>query len=123
MNLRALLNDRFSQAFEKATGEALSPQIQLSGKPEFGDYQANGAMAAAKALKRKPRDIAEQVVAAAEVDDLAATLEVAGPGFINVHLKPEFLSQALADAPITTASPARATRNASRDPMLVSMIR
>ena len=64
MNLRELLNERFSQAFEKATGEALSPQIQLSGKPEFGDYQANGAMAAAKALKQKPRDIAEQVVAA-----------------------------------------------------------
>ena len=40
-------------------------------------------------------NIAEQVVAAAEVDDLAAKLEVAGPGFINVHLKPEFLSQAL----------------------------
>jgi arginyl-tRNA synthetase len=107
MNLRALLNDRFSQAFEKATGEALSPQIQLSGKPEFGDYQVNGAMAAAKTLKQKPRDIAEQVVAAAEVDDLAAKLEVAGPGFINVHLKPEFLSQALAAAPIAAAAEAQ----------------
>jgi arginyl-tRNA synthetase len=104
MNLRAILNERFSQAFEKATGEALSPQIQLSGKPEFGDYQANGAMAAAKALKQKPRDIAEQVVAAAEVDDLAAKLEVAGPGFINVHLKPAFLSEMLAETPITAAA-------------------
>jgi arginyl-tRNA synthetase len=103
MNLRAILNERFSQAFEKATGEALSPQIQISGKPEFGDYQANGAMAAAKALKQNPRAIAEQVVAAAEVDDLAEKLEVAGPGFINVHLKPEFLSQAVAEPPIDPA--------------------
>ncbi len=100
MNLRALLNERFSRAFEKATGETLSPMIQLSGKPEFGDYQANGAMAAAKALKQKPRDIAEAVVAAAEVDDLASRLEVAGPGFINIHLKPEFLSRSLTDAAI-----------------------
>ena len=106
MNLRAILNERFSQAFEKATGESLLPQIQISGKPEFGDYQANGAMAAAKALKQKPRDIAEKVVAAAEVEDLATRLEIAGPGFINIHLKPEFLSQALSDAAITPAAEA-----------------
>ncbi len=104
MNLRALLNERFGRAFEQATGEALSPQIQVSGKPEFGDYQANGAMAAAKALKQKPREIAEQVVAAAEVDDLAEKLEVAGPGFINVHLKPDFLSRILNDPAITPAA-------------------
>ncbi|TNF89755.1 MAG: arginine--tRNA ligase [Gammaproteobacteria bacterium] len=107
MNLRALLNERFSQAFEKATGETLSPQIQIAGKPEFGDYQANGAMAAAKALKQNPRAIADQVIAAAEVDDLVDRLEVAGPGFINVHLKPEFLSQSLADAPIAPATDAQ----------------
>lgn len=104
MNLRTILNKRFSEAFQEATGEALAPQIQLSGKPEFGDYQANGAMAAAKALKQKPRDIAEQVVAAASVDDLAARLEVAGPGFINIHLKPEFLAAALGEPPIEAAS-------------------
>lgn len=104
MNLRAILNERFSQAFERATGEALSPQIQISGKPEFGDYQVNGAMAAAKVLKQKPRDIAEQVVAVAEVEDLADRLEIAGPGFINVHLKPEFLSRLLNEPAITPAA-------------------
>ncbi len=103
MNLRAILNERFSRAFEKATGEALPPQIQLSGRPEFGDYQANGAMAAAKALKQNPRAIAQQVVDAAEVDDLAERLEVAGPGFINIHLKPGFLTAALTEPPITAA--------------------
>ena len=103
MNLRAILNERFGQAFEKATGEALPPQIQLSGRPEFGDYQANGAMAAAKTLKQNPRAIAEQVVAAARVDDLADRLEIAGPGFINIHLKPEFLAEALTEPAIDSA--------------------
>jgi arginyl-tRNA synthetase len=100
MNLRAVLHERFSQAFERATGESIPPQLQLAGKPEFGDYQANGAMAAAKALKQNPRAIAEQVVAAAEVDDLVDRLEVAGPGFINIHLKPGFLAASLTEPPI-----------------------
>lgn len=96
MNLRALLSDRFAEAFLVATGHPIAPQLQLAGKREFGDYQANGAMAAAKTLKQNPRAIAEQVVAAARVDDLVTRLEVAGPGFINIHLKPEFLATALA---------------------------
>ncbi len=104
MNLRALLTERFDRAFEAATGSAVPAQLKLSGKPQFGDYQANGAMAAAKTLGKKPREIAEAVVAAAEVDDLAAKLEVAGPGFINIHLKPEFLADALAAPAITPAS-------------------
>ncbi|MEM8766991.1 MAG: arginine--tRNA ligase, partial [Pseudomonadota bacterium] len=104
MNLRALLTERFDRAFEAATGSAVPAQLKLSGKPQFGDYQANGAMAAAKTLGRKPREIAEAVVAAVEVEDLVAKLEVAGPGFINVHLKPEFLAGAL-DAPALTPVP------------------
>ena len=103
MNLRALLTERFDRAFEAATGSAVPAQLKLSGRPEFGDYQANGAMAAAKALGRKPRDIAAAVVAAAEVDDLVAKLEVAGPGFINLHLKPGFLAESLEADAITPA--------------------
>lgn len=100
MDLRALLNQRFSAAFLAATGEAIPPQLQLAGKPEFGDYQANGAMAAAKTLQQNPRAIAERVVQAAEVDDIVSRLEVAGPGFINIHLHPEFLATALSAASI-----------------------
>lgn len=102
MNLKHLLSQRFAAAFRAATGEDLPPLIQLSGKPGFGDYQANGAMAAARQLKTNPRALAEQVVAAAEVDDLAARLEVAGPGFINIHLRPEFLATALTGPTIET---------------------
>ncbi len=105
MNLRALLHDRFAEAFQVATGEPIAPQLQLAGKREFGDYQANGAMAAAKTLKQNPRAIAEQVIEAAVVDDLVARLEVAGPGFINIHLKPEFLARALAEPAISPVLP------------------
>jgi len=100
MNLRALLNDRFARAFARVTGGDAVPLVQPSGRPEFGDYQANGAMGAAKALKQNPRQVAEQVVAAADVDDLVERLEVAGPGFINIHLKPAFLAGALKAPPV-----------------------
>ncbi|HEY5645694.1 MAG TPA: arginine--tRNA ligase [Pseudomonadales bacterium] len=100
MNLRDLLTDRFARAFARVTGAATAPLVQVAGKPEFGDYQANGAMGAAKALKRSPREIAEAVVAAAEVDDLVERLEVAGPGFINIHLQREFLAGALKAPPV-----------------------
>jgi arginyl-tRNA synthetase len=95
MNLRALLTDRFATAFSDVTGEALPPVIQLAGRPEFGDYQANGAMGAAKRLKQNPRDLAEAVIDAARAEDLVDRLEVAGPGFINIHLGREFLESAL----------------------------
>ncbi len=104
MNLRALLTDRFARAFARVTGSDAAPLVQPSGKPEFGDYQANGAMAAAKALtgdaKRSPRQIAEQIVAEVQVEDLVDRLEVAGPGFINIHLKPAFLAGALKTPPV-----------------------
>jgi len=95
VNLRKILNERFSDAFSEVAGVDTQPLIQLAGKPGFGDYQANGAMGAAKKLQQKPRDIAEQVVAIARVDDLVERLEVAGPGFINIHLKNAFLADSL----------------------------
>jgi arginyl-tRNA synthetase len=100
MNLRALLNERFARAFARLTGSDAAPLVQPSGRPEFGDYQVNGAMGAAKALKQNPRQFAEQVVSAADVDDLVERLEVAGPGFINIHLKPAFLAGALKAPPV-----------------------
>ena len=66
MNLKQLLSERFSVAFAAATGQAVAPVIQLAGKPEFGDYQANGAMGAGKRLKQNPRAIAEQVIASVQ---------------------------------------------------------
>lgn len=66
--------------------------IQPAGRPEFGDYQANGVMGAAKALKMNPRQLATQVVEKLDLAGVAAKVEIAGPGFINITVAPEFLA-------------------------------
>ena len=68
-----------------------------AAKAAFGDYQANGVMSAAKKLKCKPRDLAEKVVAALDLSDLAEKVEIAGPGFINITLAADWLARQLAE--------------------------
>ncbi len=77
--------------------ETVDPAVRPSGNAKFGDYQVNAAMALARLLGAKPRDVAERIVERlgpllAE-DDAAERLEVAGPGFINIHLKAPFLGR------------------------------
>ena len=96
MNIRALLSERFHQAMIKAgIDESLSPHLAPSKNTKFGDYQANGAMAAAKALKTNPREVAQRILDCAEIDDLAEKIEIAGPGFINIHLNKTWLAKQL----------------------------
>ena len=73
------------------TDEPVDPVVRPSDR---ADAQANGALALAKQLGRKPRDVADDVVAAADLGG-KATLEVAGPGFINVTFDESFLRQQL----------------------------
>ena len=92
------LEHKFRQAFNQlgiATNVAVV--LQESGKPEFGDYQVNGAMAAAKQLKLNPRELATKIIAAVDCGAMIAKLEIAGPGFINVTLANDYLAQTLAD--------------------------
>lgn len=93
MNLSALLIERFSEALTQLGFSDAKVPLSRSTRPEFGDYQFNGAMALAKQLKKNPREIAQQVVDAVALDDIAEKLEIAGPGFINIHLSNTFLSQ------------------------------
>ena len=86
MNIHALLVNRFKQALEEMGVEDAPVPISRSARPEFGEYQFNGAMALAKKLGQKPRDIADTIVAQVNLNDVADKLEVAGPGFINIHL-------------------------------------
>ena len=67
-----------------------------SSRPEFGDYQANGVMAAAKTFKTDPRKLAEQLVASADLSAAAENVQVAGPGFVNVRLRDEWIAELLA---------------------------
>jgi arginyl-tRNA synthetase len=93
---------RLRAAFAAATppggdAAAFAAAVRPSGDPKFGDYQANGCMAIANAVGAKPRDVAESVRQAVDLAPLADKPEVAGPGFLNVRLREDWLSQALGD--------------------------
>ena len=96
MNIRQLLDDRITAALHTlGAPETVTAIVKPSARPEFGDYQANGVMAAAKQLKTNPRELATRLLAALDLSDMAEKLEVAGPGFINIHLKNGWLAHAL----------------------------
>ncbi|WP_086982795.1 arginine--tRNA ligase [Vibrio aphrogenes] len=102
MNIAALINDKVSKALEAAGAPAGSPAaVRQSAKAQFGDYQANGVMGVAKKLGMNPREFAQKVIDVLDLDGIASKTEIAGPGFINIFLAPEFLAQqasaALAD--------------------------
>jgi arginyl-tRNA synthetase len=97
MNIRRFLDQRVRAALAACGAPAYcSAGIALSKKPEFGDYQANGVMAAAKQVGISPRALAEQLVTKLDLADAAHRVEVAGPGFINIHLNPDWLAAQLA---------------------------
>ncbi|HBY38107.1 arginine--tRNA ligase [Marisediminitalea aggregata] len=93
MNIHALLISRFSEALTSMGISDAPVPVARSGRPEFGEYQFNGAMALAKTLKQKPRDIAQQILEQVKLDDVASKLEIAGPGFINIHLRDDWLAE------------------------------
>jgi arginyl-tRNA synthetase len=74
----------------------LPPEYGLtrrSDRPDLAQFQCNGALAAAKAAKRNPKEIAEAVAQALIADPRIASAEVAGPGFININLAPRALTE------------------------------
>ena len=98
MQLKALLTQRFAAAMTAAgIPSDCSPMLALSGKPQFGDYQANGAMGAAKRMKTNPRDLAAEIINKVNLEGIAEKFEIAGPGFINIHLCKSFLSNSLSE--------------------------
>ena len=99
MNLHHTVSQVVQNAFNQAGLNDEAILLQPAGKPEFGDYQVNGVMGAAKRRKTNPRELATQVAEIlASQQQLIATAEVAGPGFINLRLNAAFLNQHLQDA-------------------------
>lgn len=100
--LNARLQAALERAFPEASAQAraadspLDLQLGPASKPEFGDFQANGALGLARPLGQPPRRIAEAIVAALATDPafnaLCQPAAIAGPGFINLTLKPELLA-------------------------------
>ncbi len=98
MNIRTLLDTKISQALQDAGAENAPAVVKASARPEFGDYQANGIMGAAKKLKMNPRDLATRVLEKLDLSDMADKVEIAGPGFLNIHLKREWLADKVESA-------------------------
>src|SRR5690349_22308074 len=96
MNLLALLQDRFEAAAAGLAPDtsAVRDTIRPTKDAKFGDYQANCAMALAKQLGKKPRDVAADLVARLDLTGLEPP-EIAGPGFINVRFQSEWLAKQL----------------------------
>ena len=101
--LRGAMERAFPDAAAQAreAGRPLDPQLAPASKPEFGDFQANGALPLAKPLKQAPRQIASAIVEHLQADPsfTALCLEpvIAGPGFINLTLRPERLTAEVAE--------------------------
>lgn len=93
LDLESMLSARLAPAFATVAGAAVDPAIRRS---QHADYQADAALALARRLGRKPRDLAEEVIAHAQLDSLCSTVAVAGPGFINLTIRAEVLGGMLA---------------------------
>ncbi|MGB2064749.1 MAG: arginine--tRNA ligase [Marinomonas gallaica] len=97
MNIQTLLNQRIQAAMVAAGAAEDAPAlVRQSAKVQFGDYQANGIMGAAKKIGTNPREFAAKVLEQLDMSDVADKVEIAGPGFINIFVKNEWLSGALA---------------------------
>ena len=93
MNLYQTVEREAAAAFA-AAGIADSPVVlQPTKNAEHGDFQINGVMGAAKKAKQNPRELAQKVAETLADNAVIESAEVAGPGFINLRLRPEFLAQ------------------------------
>ena len=80
------LSQNVGAAFAAEGLEAAFGAVRISDRPDLAQFQCNGAMAAAKAAKKNPRQVAEAVVARLQSDPTFTRLEIAGPGFINLTI-------------------------------------
>jgi arginyl-tRNA synthetase len=85
-DLAAALGEAASEAFARLGLERRFGRVTASDRPELADFQVNGALAAAKAAGRAPREIAQAVAEALRNDARLASVEVAGPGFVNLRV-------------------------------------
>ena len=85
-DLRTVLGEAVGSAFAAEGVDAALARVTTSDRPDLADFQSNGALAAAKALKANPRELAARVAERLKGDARLASVEVAGPGFINLKL-------------------------------------
>uniref|UniRef100_A0A8C7QXU0 Arginine--tRNA ligase, cytoplasmic n=1 Tax=Oncorhynchus mykiss TaxID=8022 RepID=A0A8C7QXU0_ONCMY len=113
MNINQRLQEIFGEAIREAWPDLENPPLAVTPNQQakFGDYQCNSAMAMAqvmmksKGLKVNPREIAEKIQQNIPDNELVEKTEIAGPGFINVHLKRSFVSKLLTNLLLNGVQP------------------
>lgn len=87
----------FENTIKKIYNEKETKKVEVSvaTNEKFGDFQTNFAMMNSKIIGKKPRDIAQEVLDNLEENNVIEKLEIAGPGFINIFLKSEYLGELL----------------------------
>ena len=93
IKLKKLFSENINNIFGANYAEKVD--IQNSTKKEFGDFQTNFAMVSSKLIGKNPREIASTLVDNFKENDIIEKLEIAGPGFINIYLKNNFLNEEL----------------------------
>jgi len=96
-DLRTVLGEAVGAAF---AAEGVAPELARvtpSDRPDLADFQSNGALAAARALKANPRDLAGRVAERLKGDARLASVEIAGPGFINLKVADSALAARAAE--------------------------
>lgn len=91
-NLISILRVKAEEAIHAAFGVQFEAEITLSTQVQFGDYQCNSALKIGKALSITSRLAADKIVAHFDTNEMIETLSIAGPGFINIKLRPSFLA-------------------------------
>ncbi|MFJ6023194.1 arginine--tRNA ligase [Brevundimonas sp. NPDC092305] len=96
-DLRTELGEAAAAAFAAEGVDPSLARVTASDRPDLADFQSNGALAAAKALKANPRELAGKVAARLEGDPRLSSVEIAGPGFINLKVSDAALAKRAAE--------------------------
>lgn len=87
------IKEKITESFEKAGYDKKYGMVSVSNRPDLCQYQCNGAMAAAKAYKKAPIQIAQEVIALLLEDAMFSKIEAVNPGFINISVSGAFLAE------------------------------
>ncbi len=113
-DLKSALGEAAAAAFAAEGVDPALARVSASDRPDLADFQSNGALAAAKALKANPRELATRGAERLKADPRLAAVEVAGPGFINLKVADAALAaraaEVAADAAMAGAAPVTAPR-------------
>ena len=115
MSLLTELSVLVGNAFAESGVDAKLGSVVVSQRPELAQFQCNGAMAGAKQAGKPPRDLATEVAERIESDPRIRAVEVAGPGFLNIHVTDQHLARWMA----TTSGDEHLGLHQASDPMMV----